>query len=103
MGFSRQENWSGLSCTSPGDLPNAGVESRSLTLQADSLPFELRRKPLNDHSYCYPGQQNSSADTSVFPESTKFFPCIILYKCHRNVYESRIISPILPMKKLTPF
>ena len=103
MGFSKQEYWSGLPCLFPGDLPNPAIEPRSLTLQVDSLPFELRRKPLHDHSYCYLGQQNSSAGTSGFPESTKFFPCIILYKCHRNVYESHIISPVLQMKKRTPF
>ena len=40
MGFSRQEYWSGLSCLSPGDLPNPGVKSRSPALQADSLPSE---------------------------------------------------------------
>ena len=30
MGFSRQENWSGLSCLPPGDLPNLGIEPVSL-------------------------------------------------------------------------
>ena len=30
MGFSRQEYWSGLPCPSPGDLPNPGIEPRSL-------------------------------------------------------------------------
>ena len=44
MGFSRQEGWSGLPCPSPGDLPNPGIESRSLALQADSLPTELHGK-----------------------------------------------------------
>ena len=38
MGFSRQENWSGLPFPSPGDLPNPGVEPRSPALQADALP-----------------------------------------------------------------
>ena len=38
MGFSRQEYWSGLPFPSPGDLPDAGIEHRSPTLQADSLP-----------------------------------------------------------------
>ena len=47
MGFSRQEYWSGLPCLSPGDLPNAGTEPRSPTLQADSLPIELPGKPKN--------------------------------------------------------
>ena len=31
-GFSRQEYWSGLSFPSPGNLPNPGIEPRSLTL-----------------------------------------------------------------------
>ena len=30
MGFSRQEYWSGLLCPPPGDLPNPGIESKSL-------------------------------------------------------------------------
>ena len=29
LGFSRQEYWSGLSCSSPGDLPNLGTEPAS--------------------------------------------------------------------------
>ena len=30
MGFSRQENGSGLPCPPPGDLPNPGIEPESL-------------------------------------------------------------------------
>ena len=44
-GFSRQEYWSGLPCPPPGELPNPGMEPRSPTLQADSLPIELPGKP----------------------------------------------------------
>ena len=40
MGFSRQEYWSGLPFPSPGDLPHPGIEPRSPTLQADTLPCE---------------------------------------------------------------
>ena len=40
MEFSRQEDWSGLPFPLPGDLPNPGIEPRSPTLQADSLPSE---------------------------------------------------------------
>ena len=29
MGFSRQEDWSGLPFPSPGDLPDTGIEPRS--------------------------------------------------------------------------
>ena len=32
MGFSRQQDWSGLPFPSPGDLPNSGVEPGSPTL-----------------------------------------------------------------------
>ena len=32
---------------SPGDLPNPGLEHKSPTLQADSLPAEPPRKPKN--------------------------------------------------------
>ena len=40
MGFSRQEYWSGLPFSSPGDLPHPGIKARSPTVQADSLPSE---------------------------------------------------------------
>ena len=36
MGFSRQEDWSGLPCPPPGDLPDPGIEPRSPALQVDS-------------------------------------------------------------------
>ena len=40
MEFSRPEYWSGLTFSSPGDLPNPGIEPRSPALQVDSLPAE---------------------------------------------------------------
>jgi len=40
MGFSRQEYWSGLPFPSPGDLPDPGIEPRTLTLEADALTSE---------------------------------------------------------------
>ena len=46
MGFSRQEYWSGLPLPSPGDLPDPGIEPRSPTLQADTLPSEPPGKPI---------------------------------------------------------
>ena len=44
MGFSIQERWSGLPFPSPGDLPDPGIEPRSLALQADSFLTELQGK-----------------------------------------------------------
>ena len=45
MGFSRQECWSGLLFTSPGDLANPGIEPGSPALQADALLSEPPGKP----------------------------------------------------------
>ena len=45
MEFSRPEYWSEEPFPSPGDLPNPGIELRSPTLQADSLPAEPQGKP----------------------------------------------------------
>ena len=46
-GILRQEYWSGLPVPSPGDLSDAGIESRSPALQADSLPSEPPGKPFS--------------------------------------------------------
>ena len=43
--FARQEYWSGLPFSSPGDLPNPGIEPRSPALQANALLSELPGKP----------------------------------------------------------
>ena len=43
MGFFRQESWSGLPFSSPGNLPDPGIELTSPVspaLEADSLPVE---------------------------------------------------------------
>ena len=50
MGFSRQEYWYGLPFLSPGDLPNAGIEPGSPTLEADALTFEPTGKPIKSSS-----------------------------------------------------
>ena len=42
MGFFRQEYYSGLPLTSPGDLPNPDIKSRSPVPQADSLLSDLK-------------------------------------------------------------
>ena len=41
MEYSRQGYWRGLPFPSPGDLPDPGIEPRSLALQADALLSEL--------------------------------------------------------------
>ena len=47
MAFSRQEYWSTLPCSPPGNLPNPGIKPRSPTLQVDSLSTEPQGKPKN--------------------------------------------------------
>ena len=44
-GSSVQESWSGLPFSSPGDLPDEGIELKSPALQEDSLSTELQGKP----------------------------------------------------------
>ena len=46
MGFPRQDYWSGLPFTSPGDLPNPGIEPKFLAWQADFLPLSHLGSPL---------------------------------------------------------
>ena len=45
LGFSRQEYWSGLPFSSPGDLPGPGIKPESPALQADFLLSELPGEP----------------------------------------------------------
>ena len=47
--FSRQEYWSRLPFSSPGDIPDPGIEPGSPVLQADSLPSEPPGKPNPHH------------------------------------------------------
>ena len=77
-GFSRQEHWSGEPFPSPGDLPNPGIEPRSPTLQADSLPFEPPGKPKNT------GVGSLSLLQGIFPtwEANQGLLC-----CRRILYQ----------------
>ena len=61
MGFSRVEHWSEEPFPSPGDLPDPGIEPKSPTLQADSLPAEPQGEPKNT------GVGNLSLLQGIFP------------------------------------
>ena len=57
MEFSKQEYWSGLPFSSPGDLPDPGMEPKSPALQADSLLSEPPGKPISAlRSYQFRGE-----------------------------------------------
>ena len=60
MGFSRQEYWSGLPCSTPRALPDPGIKPASHELQADSLPREQMGSPFK---YYY--NSNLSSDQEV--------------------------------------
>ena len=53
LGFFRQEYWSGLPFTPPGDLPDPRIEPASPALQVDSFSIELPGKPF-ETSICQP-------------------------------------------------
>ena len=55
MGFSRQEYWSGLPFSYPGDLPNPGIEPRSPHCRKMLLPSEPPVKPKNNMPMYYIG------------------------------------------------
>ena len=57
-GFSRQEYLSGLPSPSPGDLPNAEIEPRSLALQAD---WATREAQEYWSGFTYPFSKGSSS------------------------------------------
>ena len=75
-GFSGQEYWHGLPCLPPGDLPNPGIETRSPTLQADSLPAESPGKSKNNGWVDYSFSRGTSwprNQTRVFCIAGGFF------------------------------
>ena len=52
MGFSRQEYWSWLPCSPPGNLPDPGVKPKTLLhWQACSLPLAPSGKPIPQNKY----------------------------------------------------
>ena len=59
MGFPRQEYWSGLPFTSPGDLPDPKIKPRSPALQGDSVLSEPPEKPRASGLKCQPLFKNN--------------------------------------------
>ena len=54
IGIFQARIWSWLPCPSPGDVPNPGIEPRSPSSQADSLPSEPPGKFKNTGVVVYP-------------------------------------------------
>jgi len=70
LGFFRQEYWNGLPFPSTGNIPDPGIESRSLALQADSL---LSEPPGNQH-WIFIGRTDAQAPR-LWPTDVK--SCLI--------------------------
>ena len=54
MIFPMQEYWSGFLFSSPGDLPDPGIEPMSPVSQVDSLPLRI----IGTETYARPGALN---------------------------------------------
>ena len=65
MGFSRQEYWSGLPFSSPGDLPDPGIKLKSPALAGRFFTTEIPSKP---HGQCH------SKELHKLPEYRKDTP-----------------------------
>ena len=65
MGFSRQEQWSGLQCPSPGDLPDLGIKSVAPALQANSLPLSHPGSPYAEFTMQNAGLDESQAGIKI--------------------------------------
>ena len=61
MGFLRQEYWNGLPFSTPGDLPDPGIELMSPVSPAVAARY-FTTKPPGKLSYCI---EMAKADTSV--------------------------------------
>ena len=59
MGFLRQEFWSRLPFTPPGDLPDPGIKPECPALQADSLPTESSIRKSKVSVFCRWGKQST--------------------------------------------
>ena len=111
-GFFKQEYRSGLlRCPPPGDLPNPGIEPRSTTLWADSLPAEPPGKPWRRvrHAKCQAGIKISGTninnlryadDTTLMAESEEEPKSLLIkvkeeseiYSLNLNIQKSMIMA-----------
>jgi len=67
-GCSRQEYWSGLPFSSPGDLADPGIKPGSPTLQTDSLSSEPLGQPTDSNAHVIP-EIPSQTHPDVWPIS----------------------------------
>ena len=89
--FSRPEYQNGQPFPSPGDLPNPGIEPRSPTLLADSLPAEPQGKQTINYQHYY-----------KYPFLVYFFLDFISNSKYTHEYEFRVNSIVTAFEPLIP-
>ena len=72
VGFSKQECWSGFPCPPPGDLPNPGIKSRSLTLHVDSLRSEPPEKPTSHLRSIWKAKHGTCTSQVLFQHTSEY-------------------------------
>ena len=65
LGFSRQEYWSGLPFSSPGNLPDPGIEPRSPAFQVDSLLSEPTGEPSQFKGVAFPVHDSGTSGETL--------------------------------------
>ena len=87
VGFSRQEYWNGLPCSSPRDLPNPGIEPVSLATPALAGGFFATSANWEAYIYIY-------IYTYIYIHVLNFFSIIGYYKI-LNIVPCAIIRSLL--------
>ena len=91
--FSKSDYWSEEPFPSPGDLPNLGIEPRSPTLQADSLPAELQGSPLLYH-LSHRGSNNSAWSPTDLTVSSTWSQILGLFRPKFLGWETSALNSI---------
>ena len=104
--FSRQEYWTGLPFSSPGDFPDPGIEPGSPTLQSDTLPSEPPGKPWMVTWLVPKDTASVPALTPLYPAGLRKFsststPQQQLQKAQSHYKRSPHLFPVYPPQ--TPF
>ena len=121
MGFYRQGYWSELPFPSPGDLPIPRTESRSCSLQADSLLSEppgkteeveqsqyLILNPFGSSLVLVPSTILSATDSNIWTEIPSFFhntSCFLrwyMFKCCSDWMRMCVLSHSVMSDSLRP-
>ena len=99
MGFSRQEYWSGLPCPPPGDLPNPGIESKSLAspdLAGEFCTAAPPGKPLasEDHASVSANSHSAEREFPPVPKQERELTLVMQvgnkYRCRKHIPGSSV-------------